>query len=38
MSVNEFKIVGKDLVESEKIAKPSLTYWQDAYRRIKKIK
>ncbi len=38
MSVNEFKIVGKDLVESEKIAKPSLTYWQDAYRRIKKNK
>lgn len=38
MSVNEFKIVGKDLAESEKIAKPSLTYWQDAYRRIKKNK
>lgn len=38
MSVNEFKVVGKDLAESEKIAKPSLTYWQDAYRRIKKNK
>lgn len=35
MNSNEFKIVGKDLEESEKIAKPSLTYWQDAYRRLK---
>lgn len=31
----DFKIVGKDLAESEKIYKPSLTYWADAYRRLK---
>ena len=30
-----FKIVGKDLEESEKIYKPSMTYWQDAVRRFK---
>lgn len=35
MNNNDFKIVGKDLVEGEKISKPSLTYWQDAYRRLK---
>lgn len=35
MSANDFKIVGKDLLESEKIAKPSMTFWQDVVRRIK---
>ena len=35
MSANEFKIIGKDLFESEKIAKPSMTFWQDVIRRIK---
>ena len=35
MSANEFKIIGKDLFESEEIAKPSMTFWQDVIRRIK---
>lgn len=34
----DFKIVGKDLDESEKIYKKSLTYWADAFRRLKKNK
>jgi len=38
MNNNEFLIIGKDLKEGEKISKPSLTYWQDAYRRIKENK
>jgi oligopeptide transport system permease protein len=34
----DFTVVGKDLKESEKIYKPSMTYWQDAFRRFKKNK
>ena len=34
-SQDQFRIVGKDLEESEKIYKPSMTYWQDAVRRFK---
>lgn len=33
-----FKIVGKDADQSEKIVRPSMTYWQDAWRRLKKNK
>ncbi len=35
MSTNEFRVVGKNLEESEKIVKPSMTFWQDVIRRIK---
>ena len=31
----DFQFVGKNLAESEKIHSKSMTYWQDAYRRIK---
>ncbi len=31
----EFQIVDKDIEESEKIYRPSMTYWQDAMRRFK---
>lgn len=34
----DFTVVGKDLKESEKIYKPSMTYWQDAFRRFKENK
>ena len=34
----DFEVVGKDLLESEKIYSKSMTYWQDAYRRIRKNK
>lgn len=32
----QFKIVGKDLGTAQAIVRPSLTYWQDAWRRLKK--
>lgn len=32
---DDFKIVGKDLIESEKISKPSMSFWSDVVRRIK---
>lgn len=35
---DEFVLVGKDLKESEKIYRPSMTYFQDAVRRLKKNK
>ena len=35
---DEFKIIGRDTKESEKIYKPSLTFWQDAWRRFKQNK
>ena len=35
---DKFKIVGSNIEESEKIYKPSMTYWQDAWRRFKKNK
>lgn len=31
-----FEIVGKDLSNAQRIARPSMTYWQDAGRRLKK--
>lgn len=35
MSNLNFSKIGKDLKESEKIYKPSLTYWKDVWRRLK---
>ena len=32
----DFEIVGNDIIESEKIHSKSMTYWQDAFRRIRK--
>ena len=34
----DFKIVGPDTAQSEEIYKPSLTFWQDGWRRFKKNK
>lgn len=34
---SEFEIVGVDTAQSEVIYKPSLTFWQDGWRRFKKI-
>ena len=34
----QFQIVGKDLSKSQAIVRPSMTYWQDAWRRLKKNK
>ena len=34
----DFKIVGADTTQSEEIYKPSLTFWQDGWRRFKKNK
>ncbi|WP_258454515.1 hypothetical protein [Pseudoleptotrichia goodfellowii] len=34
---SEFQIVGADTAQSEVIYKPSLTFWQDGWRRFKKI-
>ena len=34
----DFKIVGPDTTQSEEIYKPSLTFWQDGWRRFKKNK
>ncbi|WP_069650258.1 ABC transporter permease [Caloranaerobacter ferrireducens] len=33
-----FKIVGKDIEKSQELVRPSLTYWQDAWRRLKENK
>ncbi|WP_439424872.1 ABC transporter permease [Oenococcus alcoholitolerans] len=39
MADKEFEVVGiRSSADSEKIAKPSLTFWQDAWRRLKKNK
>lgn len=32
---NDFEIVGKNLKDSQSIVRPSMTYWQDAWRRLK---
>ncbi len=32
----QFRVIGKDLSTAQKIVRPSLTYWQDAWRRLKK--
>lgn len=34
----KFQIIGKDLSKSQAIVRPSMTYWQDAWRRLKKNK
>ncbi len=34
----DFEIVGSDIVQSERIYTKSMTYWQDAFRRLKKNK
>lgn len=38
LSKDKFKIVGKNLEESQTISRPSITYWQDAWRRLKENK
>lgn len=35
LSRDKFKIIGIDKNKSEQIARPNLTYWQDAWRRLK---
>ena len=35
---DKFKIVGKNLEQMESISRPNLSYWQDAWRRIRKNK
>lgn len=35
LSTNEFRVIGKNLSESEKLVKPSMTFWQDVIRRIR---
>ena len=35
---SEFEIIGPDTAQSEVIYKPSLTFWQDGWRRFKKNK
>ena len=34
----DFEIIGSDIIESEKIHSKSMTYWEDAFRRIRKNK
>ncbi len=38
ISKDKFKIVGKSLEQMESISRPNLSYWQDAWRRIRKNK
>lgn len=38
LSKEKFKIIGCDNLDSEGILRPSMTYWQDAWRRLKKNK
>ncbi len=33
---DDFKIIGSNLADSDKIVRPAITYWQDAWRRLKK--
>ncbi len=35
ISINKFKKIGIDTTSSETIARPSMSYWQDAWRRLK---
>lgn len=35
---DKFKVVGKNLEQMESISRPNLSYWQDAWRRIRKNK
>ena len=38
MEMNPFNIIGCDHEDNEKIARPQMTYWQDAWRRLKQNK
>ncbi|MDQ0150859.1 ABC transporter permease [Eubacterium multiforme] len=38
ISKDKFKIIGIDKTKAEQITRPNLTYWQDAWRRLKKNK
>lgn len=38
LSKDKFKVIGKDADQIDKIVRPSMTYWQDAWRRLKKNK
>ena len=38
MIQDDFKIIGKNISDMESISRPALSYWQDAWRRIKKNK
>ncbi|EOD00480.1 ABC transporter permease [Caldisalinibacter kiritimatiensis] len=38
LTKDSFEVVGKDIEGSEKIVRASLTYWQDAWRRLKENK
>lgn len=38
LTAEKFAHVGKDLAKSQEVVRPSLTYWQDAWRRLKKNK
>jgi len=38
LSKDMFEVVGKDAADYEKIVRPSLTYWADAWRRLKENK
>ena len=38
LSKDKFKIIGCDNLDAEGILRPSMTYWQDAWRRLKKNK
>lgn len=35
LTAEKFAHVGKDLAKSQEVVRPSLTYWQDAWRRLK---
>jgi oligopeptide transport system permease protein len=35
LTAEKFRHVGKDLAKSQEVVRPSLTYWQDAWRRLK---
>lgn len=38
ISRDKFRFVGIDKTKSERIVRPNLTYWQDAWRRLKRNK
>lgn len=38
LTAEMFRHVGKDLAKSQEVVRPSMTYWQDAWRRLKKNK
>ena len=38
LTAEKFRHVGKDLAKSQEVIRPSMTYWQDAWRRLKKNK